>query len=177
MTRLPTIAAAMLAAGLAAGCQTGQQDAATLNRQNFNSKVYIGALTCNVSGSTGYIFGSSQDLSCVYTTRDGVEQAYDGRIRKFGLDIGYTKTAHLVWKVYQLGGLIGNQTTTDPKVLAGNFAGEQASISADASIGGNWLYGGANNQIVIQATQMQDDRDAGYNLAYGIAEIGLTLKK
>ena len=37
--------------------------------------------------------------------------------------------------------------------------------------------GGANNQIVIQATQMQDDKDAGYNLAYGIAEIGLTLKK
>lgn len=176
MTRLSTMAAMALVAGLAAGCQTGQQDAATLNKQNFNSKVYIGALTCNVGGSTGYIFGSTKELSCVYTTREGVEQAYDGKIRKFGLDIGHTKSAHLVWKVYQLGGLVGNATTTDPKVLAGNFVGEQASISADASIGGNWLYGGANDQIVIQAAQMQDDRDAGYNLAYGIAEIGLTLK-
>lgn len=177
MTRLPTIAAMMLVAGLTAGCQTGQQDAASMNKQNFNSKVYIGALTCNVSGSTGYIFGSSKDLSCVYMTKDGAEQAYDGKIRKFGLDIGHTKTAHLVWKVYQLGGLVGNQTTQDPRVMAGNFVGEQASISADASLGGNWLFGGANNQIVIQATQMQDDKDAGYNLAYGIAEIGLTLKK
>ena len=171
-----TAAAAALLATTAGACQTGQENAATMNAQNFNSKVYIGALTCNVSGSTGYIFGSSKELSCVYITKDGVEQAYDGRIRKFGLDIGYTKAAHLVWKVYQLGGLIGNATTADPKVLAGNFGGEQASIAASASAGGNWLYGGANNQIVMQATQMQDDKDAGYNLAYGIAEIGLTLK-
>ena len=62
------------------------------------------------------------------------------------------------------------------QITAGNYGGKQASISADASAGGNWLYGGSNNQIVLQATQMQDDRDAGYNLAYGIAEIGLTLK-
>lgn len=177
MTRLSTIAATMLVAGLAAGCQSGQDNAATLNRQNFNSKVYIGALTCNVSGSSGYIFGSTKQLSCVYTTKDGVEQAYEGQIRKFGLDIGHTRSAHLVWKVYQLGGLVGSAVTADSKVLAGDFIGEQASISADASIGGNWLYGGANNQIVIQATQLQDDRDAGYNLAYGIAEIGLTPKK
>ena len=39
-------------------CQqpTGPQ----LNATNANSQVYIGALTCNVSGGTGYIFGSNQ---------------------------------------------------------------------------------------------------------------------
>lgn len=177
MTRFSTLATATLLACLLAGCQTGQQSAATLNKQNLDSKVYIGALTCNVSGSTGYIFGSTKDLSCVYTTKDGVEQAYDGKIRKIGLDIGFTKAGHLVWKAYQLGGLVGNQTSNDPRVLAGNYGGEQASVALDASAGGNWLYGGSNNQIVLQATQMQDDRDAGYNLAYGIAEIGLTLRK
>jgi hypothetical protein len=30
---------------------------------------------------------------------------------------------------------------------------------------GNWLYGGSNNQIVLQATQIQDSRNADYNLA------------
>ena len=177
MIKFSTIAAMTLVAGLAAGCQTGQDSAATMNKQNFNSKVDIGSLSCHVSGSSGYIFGSTKDLSCVYTTKDGVEQAYEGKIRKFGLDIGHTKSAHLVWKVYQLGGLVGGDLSSDPKVLTGDFIGEQASISADASIGGNWLYGGANKQIVIQATQLQDDKDVGYNLAYGIAEIGLTLKK
>jgi len=40
-------------------CQqpTGQQ----LNATNANSQVYIGALTCNVSGGTGYVFGSTPD--------------------------------------------------------------------------------------------------------------------
>ena len=49
-------------------------------------------------------------------------------------------------------------------------------MSAGATAGGNWLYGGGNNQIVLQATQLQSSGDAGYNLAYGIAEISLTLK-
>ena len=50
-------------------------------------------------------------------------------------------------------------------------------MSAGATAGGNWLYGGSNNQIVLQATQLQSSGDAGYNLAYGIVEISLTLKK
>jgi Protein of unknown function (DUF992) len=61
---------AALAATLAmttAACQqpTGQQ----LNATNANSKVYTGALTCNVSGGSGYVFGSTKDLSCVYLTK------------------------------------------------------------------------------------------------------------
>lgn len=174
MIEFRSIAAAIIAATALGACQ--QQTAQQLNTANVNSQVYIGALTCNVSGSTGYIFGSTKDLSCIYLTKEGVAQAYDGKIRKFGIDIGFTKTAHLVWHVYQLGGLVGDATSTNPKVLAGNYGGEQASIAASSSAGGNWLYGGSNNQIVLQATQLQDSGDAGYNLAYGIAEMGLTLK-
>jgi hypothetical protein len=170
-------AAAMAILAVATGaCQTGQPTAQAMNKEYANSKVYIGALTCNVSGSTGYVFGSTKDLSCIYLTKEGVAQAYDGKIHKFGIDIGYTKAAHLVWHVYQLGGLVGDATSTNPKVLAGNYGGEQASIAVSSSAGGNWLYGGSNNQIVLQATQLQDSGNAGYNLAYGIAEMGLTLK-
>jgi len=174
MKRFGSIAAAAIAAATLGACQ--QQTAQQLNTANANSQVYVGALTCNVSGSTGYIFGSTKDLSCIYLTKDGVAQAYDGKIRKFGIDIGYTKAAHLVWHVYQLGGLIGDATSPNPRLLAGNYGGEQASVAVSSSAGGNWLYGGSNNQIVLQATQLQDSGDAGYNLAYGIAEMGLTLK-
>jgi uncharacterized protein DUF992 len=169
------IAFASIAAGLTVTAACTQQTAQQLNTANANSQVYIGALTCNVTGSTGYVFGSTRDLSCVYLTREGLSQAYDGKIRRFGLDLGVTKPGHVVWKVYQLGGLIGDKTSADPRVIAGNYGGEQASVSAGASAGGNWLYGGSNNQIVLQATQLSSG-DAGYNLAYGIAEISLILK-
>jgi hypothetical protein len=170
MIRIPMTA---IAAGLAlstAACTT-QQSAQQLNTANANSQVFVGALTCSVSGSSGYIFGSSRDLSCVYLTKDGATQAYDGKIRRFGLDIGPTKASHMIWHVYQLAGLVGNRTSADPRIIAGNYGGEQASVSAGATAGGNWLYGGSNNQIVLQATQLQDSGNAGYNLAYGIAEI------
>ncbi|MBI2736962.1 MAG: DUF992 domain-containing protein [Rhodospirillales bacterium] len=50
--------------------------------------VYIGALTCNVTGSPDYVVGST--LSCVLN-KEGTSAAYDGRIRRFGLDLGTTK--------------------------------------------------------------------------------------
>jgi Protein of unknown function (DUF992) len=173
MNKCLSAAMAVTLAMATGACQqpTGQQ----LNATNANSQVYIGALTCNVSGGTGYVFGSTKDLSCVYLTKDGVSQAYDGKIRRFGIDVGYTKAGHMVWHVYQLGGLVGATTSVNPRVLAGNYAGEQASVAANSSAGGNWLYGGSNNQIVLQATQIQDSRNAGYNLAYGIAEMSLSI--
>lgn len=177
MGKFFSAAAVALLAVATGGCQTGSESTAqAMNKDYASSKVYIGALTCNVSGSTGYVFGSTKDLSCVYLTKEGVSQVYDGKIHKFGIDIGYTKSAHLIWHVYQLGGLIGDATSTNPKVLAGKYAGEQASVAVSSSAGGNWLYGGSNNQIVLQATQIQDSGNAGYNLAYGIAEMGLTPK-
>jgi hypothetical protein len=111
----------------------------------------------------------------LYLTKDGVSQAYSGNVRKFGIDLGFTKDGQMVWHVYQLGVIVGAGITTSPVALAGNYAGEQASIAANTSAGGNWLYGGSNNQIVLQATQIQDSRNAGYNLAYGIAEMSLSV--
>jgi uncharacterized protein DUF992 len=172
MDRRLSAAVAVNLALMTVACQ--QQTAQQMNAAYASSQVYIGALSCNVSGGTGYVFGSTKDLSCVYLTKDGVSQAYKGEIRKFGIDLGYTRAGHMVWHVYQLGGLVGQATSTNPKVLAGNYGGEQASIAAQSSAGGNWLYGGSNNQIVLQATQIQDSRNAGYNLAYGIAEMSLT---
>jgi hypothetical protein len=175
MSKFCSVALAALLASVLGACQTGGQSAQQMNKQYADSKVYIGALTCTVSGSTGFVVGSTKDLNCVYLTKDGVSQSYAGTIRKFGLDLGYTKEAHMIWHVFQLGGLVGSTLTTDPKVLTGGFIGEDASISAGASGGGNWLYGGANRQIVLQATDIQGG-GAGYNLAYGVAHIELKLR-
>ncbi len=176
MIKFVGAAAVAILAVATGGCQTGSESSAqAMNKDYANSNDYIGALTCNVSGTTGYVFGSTKDLSCVYLTKEGVSQVYDGKIHKFGLDIGYTKSAHLIWHVYQLGGLVGASTSTNPKVLTGNYAGEQASIAASSSAGGNWLYGGSNGQIVLQATQIQDSGNAGYNVQYAAMSMTLSL--
>src|SRR5476651_197287 len=67
------------------------------------TKYFIGTLNCNVSGSVGLIFGSSKDLSCVFVTNAGAVENYQGSIKKFGVDIGFTKAAHVLWHVYSLG--------------------------------------------------------------------------
>jgi hypothetical protein len=171
-----TAAVVAVLAAATGGCQTGQDNASAQNKDMRNSQVYIGALSCNVSGSSGYLIGSTKDLGCVYTTKEGGVQAYDGKIRKFGLDLGTTKAGHMIWKVYQVSGLVGGSISSDPRIVAGEYVGEDASIAAGSSAGGNWLYGGSNKQIVLQATQLQDTGDAGYNLAYGIAAISLSPK-
>ena len=104
--------------------------------------IYIGALTCNVSGGSGYLFGSTKDLSCVFLNKDGASQLYDGKIRKFGIDVGYTKAGHMIWHVY-VAGLVGNRRAPNPTSIAGNYGGEQGSVAAGSSAGGNWLYGGS----------------------------------
>ena len=124
---------AAITAVLAGGACTTDQNAQQLNTANANSQVYVGAGTCYVPGARGYVFGSSRDLSCVFINKEGAHQAYDGKIRRFGLDLGKTKPSHVVWKVYQIGGLVGRSPSTDPTVLVGNYGGEQASISAGAS--------------------------------------------
>jgi len=160
---------AAVAATLALATGACQQPTAQqINQQNTGSRIYIGALTCNVSGSTGYVLGSTKKLDCVFLNRNGTTALYDGEIRKVGIDIGYTRAVHSIWRVYSLGSDKGADA------LGGNYIGEQSTVAMSSQAGGNWLYGGSNNQVVLQATQLQDSTNAGYNLAYGIAEISLT---
>ena len=167
------IAKAAVAAALvlsAAACQQMQQSSPQqLNRTNANSRIYIGSLTCNVGGSTGYILASRKSLDCVFLAKDGVQTAqYTGTINKVGIDIGYTRAVHTIWRVYSLGSERG------PRDLAGTYVGEQGTVAAGTQAGGNWIYGGPNAEIGMLASGIV--QDAGYNLATGIAEMSLQLK-
>jgi len=130
------------------------------------TKYYIGTLNCNVSGSVGLIFGSSKDLSCVFVTTAGATESYQGSITKFGIDIGFTKAAHVLWHVYSLG------TDRGAGALSGQFAGGQQSLAAGASAGTAGLFGGRNNEIVLESMAFAD-KNAGLNFADGVAEITL----
>ncbi|MGD9879681.1 MAG: DUF992 domain-containing protein [Reyranella sp.] len=57
----------------------------------------------------------------------------------------------------------------------GFLVGEQSTVAASTQAGGNWLYGGPNAEIGMVAAGVV--RDTGYNLATGVAEISLRLKR
>ena len=104
------------------------------------TKYYIGTLNCNVSGSVGLIFGSSKDLSCVFVTNTGQTERYEGSIKRFGVDIGFTKATHVLWHVYSLGtdraagAHRSSELYLDRFPTGGVFGGRSASPSPVGSI-------------------------------------------
>ena len=167
------IVKAAVAATLAAavgGCNMNQSTPQQLNTTNANSRIYIGSLSCNVGGSTGYVLASRKTLDCVFLNKDGTQSAqYTGTIDKVGIDIGYTKAVHTIWRVYSLGSDRG------PYNLGGTYVGEQGTVAAGSQAGGNWIYGGPNAEIGMLASGVV--QDAGYNLATGIAAMTIKLKQ
>jgi len=163
--------AALAALALSTGaCSLQQSSAQQLNTTNANSRIYIGSLTCNVGGSTGYILGSAKPLDCVFLGKDGVSTAqYTGTIDKVGIDIGYTKAVHTIWRVYSLG------SDRAPTQIGGTYVGEQGTVAAGIQAGGNWIYGGPNAEIGMVSSGVV--KDAGYNLATGVAAMTIRLKQ
>ena len=81
------MAAAAAALALTVGACMQQSTPQQLNTTNANSRIYIGSLTCNIAGGTGYILGSSKSMDCVFLSKDGVQSAqYTGTIDKIGVD-------------------------------------------------------------------------------------------
>jgi hypothetical protein len=167
------IAKAAVAATLAtsvAGCTVSQSSPQQLNTTNANSRIYIGSLSCNVGGSTGYVLASQKSLDCVFLNKEGTESAqYTGSIDKVGIDIGYTRAVHTIWRVYSLGNVRG------PNNLGGTYVGEQGTAAAGSQAGGNWIYGGPNAEVGMLASGIV--KDAGYNLAAGVAAMTIRLKQ
>jgi len=130
------------------------------------TKYYIGSLNCNVGGGAGLIFGSSKELDCVFATTDGASESYKGSIKKFGIDIGFTKAAHVLWHVYSFG------TDRGAGALDGQFAGGQESVSVGASAGTAGLYGGRHDEIVLESVAITQKK-SGLNFADGVAEMTL----
>jgi uncharacterized protein DUF992 len=167
------IAKAAVAATLAAtvgACNMSQSTPQQLNTTNANSRIYIGSLSCNVGGSTGYVLASRKTLDCVFLGKDGIQSAqYTGTIDKVGIDIGYTRAVHTIWRVYSLGSDRG------PSDLSGTYVGEQGTVAAGQQAGGNWIYGGPNAEVGMVSSGVI--QDAGYNLATGIAGMTIKLKR
>lgn len=131
--------------------------------------VELGLLECSVEGGTGFVFGSSKDLTCEYTPANdsAATEAYFGVINKYGIDIGVTGTTLIKWAVLA--------PTTDFEYQAGSLAGDYRGVSAEATAaagaGVNLLVGGSNETFSLQPVSIQAQE--GVNVAIGIAELQL----
>jgi len=129
-----------------------------------NAGVNVGSLTCNVAGGMGWVFGSSRDMTCIFTGNDGVGQRYKGTVNRYGVDIGFTKEAQMVWLVFAPGKVV-------PGALAGKYAGATAAATVGVGVGVNALIGGGNKQVTLQPVSVEGS--VGLNIAAGIGEVEL----
>lgn len=131
--------------------------------------VNVGSLSCKVAAGAGFVFGSSKALSCIFTRSNGQAERYVGEIKRFGIDVGYTEEAQIVWLVFAPG-------TVGTGALAGTYAGAtvQGSVMLGAAAA-NVLVGGNDGQVTLQPVSVEGS--IGLNVAGGIAEIALKAAK
>jgi len=127
--------------------------------------VKVGVLSCNVESGWGYVLGSSKQMHCSYHPNHGQDDYYDGRISKFGVDLGYSRGANIVWDV------VAPTTDVDPGALAGNYVGATASASVGIGAGANALLGGFEKSIALQPISVEGN--SGFDVAAGIGEMNL----
>lgn len=127
--------------------------------------VKIGTLECHVSSGWGFVFGSSKDLRCTFSPAKGMAEHYVGSISKFGVDIGYTSSAVIVWAVFA--------PNSGPKrgALAGDYAGATASATVGVGVGAHALVGGFDRSITLQPLSIEGN--TGLNVAGGIGAMSL----
>lgn len=128
----------------------------------------MGSLTCKVAGGMGFVFGSSKDLDCLFARTDGAGEKYTGSIKRYGVDIGFTKEAQIVWLVFAPGSIA-------PGALTGGYVGATAQATVGVGVGANVLIGGGSGQITLQPVSIEGSK--GLNVAGGLAEVELKYVK
>ena len=148
------IAVSFAPRAFAQGAETGE-----------NKSVSVGYLECDVSSGWGIVFGSSRDLKCVFTPTKGYPEYYTGEINKFGADIGYIRSAVMLW------GVLAPQQNLGRGALAGHYAGATAGATVGVGVGANALFGGFHNSIALQPLSVEGN--TGLNVAAGVATMTL----
>lgn len=129
------------------------------------SGIKVGVLTCNVAAGWGFIFGSSKEVNCQFAPQQGAAERYKGSITKFGVDIGYSQAAVMVWAVW------APASSIQAGALAGNYAGATAGVAVGVGVGANVLLGGFKQSFSLQPVSIEGS--VGLNVAAGIAGLNL----
>ncbi|HTS20376.1 MAG TPA: DUF992 domain-containing protein [Casimicrobiaceae bacterium] len=149
-----------LTAGLTLAASTGLAHADTKG-------VTVGTLECHEANGATLVFKSTRDLNCTFS---GLEKSspvvrFTGKIDRYGLDIGFTENAVILW------GVVSTSATFAPGDLAGKYGGLTAQVGWGGGLGASVLFGGTHNGFALQPLTVQGFN--GINLAAGVAEVEL----
>ena len=127
----------------------------------------VGMLRCNEAGGWGLVFGSTKDLKCVFNASEkGAKPVnFTGTIKKYGVDIGFTANAVILWAV------VSTSNKFTPGDIAGSYGGVTAEAAWAVGLGANVLLGGSKKGFALQPLSVQGYN--GINLAGGITEVEL----
>lgn len=128
--------------------------------------VKIGTLTCAVQEQTNFVVGSKATLMCTYDPANGGKAAYySGAVSDFGLDIGTTSDATLVW------GVVAPSADMDAGALEGKYGGVTAGASLGAGLKANALIGGFDKSIALNPVSLESQ--TGTNITLGVSQLTL----
>lgn len=163
MTRNIKMTAAAMIAGVAFGTTAFAADNETVDHAE------VGSLSCDVGDGTGYVFGSTRELTCVFNpVEEGLEdETYIGEINRYGLDIGKTQNGQMAWLV-----LAPTESEYAEGGLNGSYKGVSAEATLGVGLGANAMTGGSENTLALQPISV--NTQTGVNFAVGVGEINLT---
>lgn len=127
--------------------------------------VQVGTLECKVEDGWGHIVASSRDMDCLYRPVDGGPEHYTGELRRYGIDIGYTSDARLIWAV------VAPSSDVGTGALEGDYGGASAQITAGLGVGANALVGGFDRSIALQPVSVEGN--TGLAAAAGVGVMTL----
>jgi hypothetical protein len=125
----------------------------------------IGILKCDTSIGIGEIIQRKQTMTCVFTRTDGGTENYTGKIHQYGVAIGMVKEGHLAWAV------IAATPASGSGLLAGKYAGVEASVAAGLGLGADVLVGGTGDALSLQPIALE--AEPGLNIAAGVEQVEL----
>jgi len=135
-----------------------------------DSGTKAGYLKCDVAGAVSFIFGSSRDITCLYSP-EGAKRVdrYTGEIQKYGVDIGFYGNGVMIWAV------VAPTSDVGPGALAGDYGGVSADAAVGLGVGANALLGGGSKSIALQPVSIEGI--TGLNVAAGVGVLSLRASK
>jgi hypothetical protein len=128
------------------------------------ARMRAGLLTCHVAPGVGYVIGSRKAISCAFDSVRGWREHYEGRITRFGVDIGYTSGGVVAWAVYAPAQRVRG-------ALAGTYAGASGEATIGVGAAANVLVGGFRHSIALQPVSVGAQR--GLDVAVGVSGLEL----
>jgi hypothetical protein len=149
----------LLKAGLAAAALTLMAPASA---NAAGAGVHVGTLECHVDEGWGHIIASSRDMTCLFKPVDGGTERYVGQLSRYGIDLGYTSDATLIW------GVVAPTSDIGAGALAGDYGGVSAGATVGVGLGANVLIGGLDRSIALQPVSIEGNTGLAASAGVGV---------